>query len=601
MDTCPKSMTYHYHISSCQPSCRALSREDPTCGISFLPVDGCTCAHSTFLDNTGSCVPAEACPCYLGDSVVPSGESLHERLSRLYSPQCVPGCMCPDELVADSEGSCTAVADCPCVHEASYQAGQTIRVGCNTCYVVPWVWQCTDKPCPATCAVYKDGHYLTFDGQRYSFSEDCEYTLVQDRCGGNGSAQNAFCVVTEKVPCGTTGTTCSRDIKIFLGSYELKLSDGHVEVIKSAGPEAPYSICQVGIYPVGDTEASLALLWDKKTSVFLRLSPEFKGGVCGLCRNFDDNTINDFTTRSQSVEGDALEFGNSWKFSPTCPDALAPRDPCTANPHPKSWAQKQCSLINSPTFQACHAHVEPANYYEACVSDACACDLGGDCEHLCTAVAADAQACHDVGVCVSWRTPDIWDICPLFCDYYNPEGQCEWHYQPWGAPCMKTSQNPHGLCLQDTPGLEGCPKCPPEAPIFKEDNMQCVATRPSPPPPPPCQVQGKSYRPGAVGPSDKNCPSCDWTCTQTHLFPVVSICTESGVRCTYNPEACVCTYDGRHFHPGDVIYHTRDGTGSCISARCGAKGTIERSVHACSPSPQPPAPDHLLLLHRPHR
>lgn len=51
--------------------------------------------------------------------------------------------------------------------------------------------------------------------------------------------------------------------------------------------------------------------------------------------------------------------------------------------------------------------MEPAKYYEACVSDACACDSGGDCECFCTAVAAYAQACRDVGVCVSWRTPDV--------------------------------------------------------------------------------------------------------------------------------------------------------------------------------------------------
>lgn len=55
-----------------------------------------------------------------------------------------------------------------------------------------------------------------------------------------------------------------------------------------------------------------------------------------------------------------------------------------------------------PTLQ-----VDSTKYYEACVSDACACDSGGDCECFCTAVAAYAQACHDVGVCVSWRTPDI--------------------------------------------------------------------------------------------------------------------------------------------------------------------------------------------------
>ncbi|XP_034501752.1 mucin-5AC [Ailuropoda melanoleuca] len=626
MTTCPKSLTYRYHISTCQPTCRARSHEDVTCGISFVPVDGCTCPRGTFMDDAGKCVPATSCPCYYGGSVVPNGESLHERgvictctqgtLTCIggqfptpvctppmvyldcrnatpgtagagcqkscftldmdcYSSQCEPGCVCPDGLVADGEGRCIAAADCPCVHnEASYLPGQTVRVGCNTCTCKNRMWQCTDEACLATCAVYGDGHYLTFDGRRFSFSGDCAYTLLQDHCGGNGTTNGTFRVVTENVPCGTTGVTCSKAIKLFLGSYELRLSDGGVEVIeKGAGQEAPYSIRQMGIYLVVDTEAGLVLLWDRKTSIFLKLSPEFKGRVCGLCGNFDDNAGNDFTTRSRSVVGSALEFGNSWKFSPSCPDTPAPRDPCAANPYRKSWAQKQCSIINGAAFAACHAHVEPAKYYAACVGDACACDSGGDCECFCTAVAAYAQACHDVGVCVSWRTPDI---CPLFCDYYNPEGQCEWHYQPCGAPCMRTCRNPSGRCLHDLRGLEGCyPKCPPEAPIFDEDQMQCVATCPTPPPPLPCRVQGKSYRPGTAVPSDKNCHSC--------------ICTESGVHCVYDSEACVCTYDGRRFRPGDVIYHTTDGTGGCISARCSASGTIERDVYTCSPTtPAPP-------------
>ncbi|XP_035579046.1 mucin-5AC [Zalophus californianus] len=624
--TCPKSLTYHYHISTCQPTCRARSHEDVTCGISFVPVDGCTCPHGTFMDDAGKCVPATSCPCYHGGSVVPNGESLHERGvictctqgtmtciggqvptpvctppmvyfdcrnatpgaagascqkscftldMDCYSSQCEPGCVCPDGLVADGEGHCLTAADCPCVHnEASYPPGQTIRVGCNTCTCKNRMWQCTEDTCLATCAVYGDGHYLTFDGRRYSSSGDCGYTLVQDHCGGNGTANGTFRVVTENVPCGTTGVTCSKAIKLFLGSYELRLSDGGVEVIeKGVGQEVPYSIRQMGIYLVVDTEAGLVLLWDRKTSIFLKLSPEFKGRVCGLCGNFDDNAVNDFTTRSQSVVSSALEFSNSWKFSPSCPDAPAPRDPCTANPYRKSWAQKQCSIINSATFATCHAHVDPAKYYEACVGDACACDSGGDCECFCTAVAAYAQACHDMGVCVSWRTPDI---CPLFCDYYNPEGQCEWHYQPCGAPCMRTCRNPSGRCLHDLHGLEGCyPKCPPEAPIFDEDQMQCVAMCPTPPPPLPCRVQGKSYRPGMAVPSSKNCHSC--------------VCTESGVQCAYDSEACVCIYDGRRFRPGDVIYHTTDGTGGCISAHCSASGTIERRVYACSSTtPTPP-------------
>nr|XP_034790031.2 mucin-5AC [Pan paniscus] len=626
MTTCPKSMTYHYHVSTCQPTCRSLSEGDITCSVGFIPVDGCICPKGTFLDDTGKCVQASNCPCYHRGSMIPNGESVHDsgaictcthgKLSCIgdqapapvcaapmvffdcrnatpgdtgagcqkschtldmtcYSPQCVPGCVCPDGLVADGEGGCITAEDCPCVHnEASYRAGQTIRVGCNTCTCDSRMWRCTDDPCLATCAVYGDGHYLTFDGQSYSFNGDCEYTLVQNHCGGKDSTQDSFRVVTENVPCGTTGTTCSKAIKIFLGGFELKLSHGKVEVIGTdESQEVPYTIRQMGIYLVVDTDIGLVLLWDKKTSIFINLSPEFKGRVCGLCGNFDDIAVNDFATRSWSVVGDVLEFGNSWKLSPSCPDALAPKDPCTANPFRKSWAQKQCSILHGPTFAACHAHVEPARYYEACVNDACACDSGGDCECFCTAVAAYAQACHEVGLCVSWRTPSI---CPLFCDYYNPEGQCEWHYQPCGAPCLRTCRNPRGDCLRDVRGLEGCyPKCPPEAPIFDEDKMQCVATCPTPPLPPRCHVHGKSYRPGAVVPSDKNCQSC--------------LCTERGVECTYKAEACVCTYNGQRFHPGDVIYHTTDGTGGCISARCGANGTIERRVYPCSPTtPVPP-------------
>lgn len=62
-----------------------------------------------------------------------------------------------------------------------------------------------------------------------------------------------------------------------------------------------------------------------------------------------------------------------------------------------------------PVEQTYHPlpQVDSTKYYEACVGDTCACDSGGDCECLCTAVAAYAQACHDAGVCVSWRTPDI--------------------------------------------------------------------------------------------------------------------------------------------------------------------------------------------------
>lgn len=42
-------------------------------------------------------------------------------------------------------------------------------------------WECSDRPCLGTCVAYGDGHFLTFDGERYGFEGSCEYTLAQVR------------------------------------------------------------------------------------------------------------------------------------------------------------------------------------------------------------------------------------------------------------------------------------------------------------------------------------------------------------------------------------------------------------------------------------
>lgn len=43
----------------------------------------------------------------------------------------------------------------------------------------------------------------------------------------------------------------------------------------------------------------------------------------------------------------------------------------------------------------------------------------------------------------------------LFCDFYNPDGECEWHYESCGKPCMKTCRNPSAMCYNQIPALEG--------------------------------------------------------------------------------------------------------------------------------------------------
>ncbi|XP_077640544.1 mucin-5AC [Lonchura striata] len=613
---CPKSLKYTYNVDSCQPTCRSLSEPDVTCSIKFVPVDGCTCINGTYMDDSGKCVPASSCPCYYKGTPLSSGEVVHDngvvctcaygKLSCIgekpepvcvppmvyvdcdnvtanvvgagcqkscqtldmecYKTHCVSGCVCPHDQVLDGKGGCIAPEDCPCIHNGNfYSPGESIRVGCNNCTCRNRKWQCSEEPCLETCSVYGDGHYTTFDGKRFDFEGDCEYVLVQNYCGQQAMNQGTFRVITENIPCGTTGTTCSKSIKVFLGNYELVLSDGHSDVIqRTPGGKMPFQIRSMGIYLVVDTTVGLILMWDKKTSIFIKLSPSFQGHVCGLCGNYDGNGNNDFTTRIQSVVGNVLEFANSWKVSSNCPNANRTQDPCTANPYRKAWAQKQCSIITSEVFAKCHSQVEPNEYYQACVDDACACDTGGDCECFCTAVAAYAQACNELDICISWRTPSI---CPLFCDYYNPQGECEWHYKPCGAPCMKTCNNPSGKCLHEMRGLEGCyPQCPKNKPYFDEETMTCVSYCG-------CYEDGRYYKPGMEMPSKQNCESCE--------------CTIHGKKCRYDEHECVCIYEGQKYNYNDVVYNTTDGTGWCIVAICGTNGTLQRLMHECQIATSP--------------
>ncbi|XP_061102940.1 mucin-5AC-like [Conger conger] len=519
---CPSTMVYSYNIRDNNSTCRCYSDPDSDCSSTFDPVDGCSCAEGTFLDEDGKCVLPVNCPCFYKGLMLTPGEVLTKdgamwltwiKLFPLapackapmvffncsdvgtrvkgaecqkscltmdmtcVSSRCLSGCVCPSGLVADGKGGCVKEELCPCVHNgASYKPGDSIKVECNTCTCKERKWQCTTLQCHGTCAVYGDGHYTTFDEKRFTFTGSCEYTLTQDYCSNNASnnvSSGTFRIVTENVPCGTTGTTCSKAIKLYLGTNELILTEGNYQVIqRGKGEQVPYRIHTMGIYLVIEANNGLILIWDKKTSVFIKLSPKFKGHVCGLCGNYDGNENNDFTTRSKAVAVNVLEFGNSWKDSPSCPDTGSKKDPCITNPYRQSWAQKHCSIITSNTFTACHSQVDPTPYYAACVSDTCACDSGGDCECFCTAVAAYAKACNQAGACVAWRSPQI---CPLFCDFYNPPGECEWHYKPCGAPCMKTCRNPSGTCSNLIPALEGCyPNCPTKEPYFDEDTMKCV-------------------------------------------------------------------------------------------------------------------------------
>nr|XP_021326450.1 mucin-2-like [Danio rerio] len=231
-------------------------------------------------------------------------------------------------------------------------------------------------------------------------------------------------------------------------------------------------IRKIGMYLVIDTNIGLTVLWDRKTTIHIILQPEYMGEVCGLCGNFNGDGKDDFTTKGGVQTSNVIEFVDSWKQKTSCPDAAPDFDPCVKNLYREEWAVLKCSIITSDTFKDCQKKVDPTPYYDNCLKDTCACDTGGDCECLCTAVAAYAQACNEADVCVNWRTPDF---CPVYCDYYNKPDECTWHYSPCHPPCYKTCLNPSGICNNTLPNLEGCfLTCPDDKPFYDDENQVCV-------------------------------------------------------------------------------------------------------------------------------
>ncbi|XP_069077568.1 mucin-5B-like [Pleurodeles waltl] len=476
------------------------------------------------------------------------------------SRQCISGCICPTGMVLDGSGGCVLTEQCPCIHNGeAYQQGDTIQVSCNTCTCTNKSWSCTNRLCLGSCTTYGEGNYVTFDNRRFRFSGNCEYILTQDYCSSS-THQGTFSVIIENVPCSTSGITCAKALKLSLGSYMFTFRDAQFKVEDTRiGKRVPYKIRYMGIYLVVEGSNGMILLWDKKTTIFVKLTTVFTGVACGLCGNFDGNSLNDFTTRSLSVVEDVLEFGDSWKFSSFCKIVDPPRVPCLDNPPRRFWAQKQCSIILSATFADCQRQVNPVPYYDVCVTDSCACDIGGDCECFCTAVAAYAQACSDNGICVNWRSPEI---CPLFCDYYNSHGDCDWHYQPCGAPCLKTCRNPTGQCLYVLPPLEGCyPRCPTERPFYDEDRKQCVAK---------CGCYDDEENRYEFGEKVDLCVSCQ-----------ICNCTMNGIECAYDVRACFCVFNGKVYGYQEIIYSKTDKMGRCINVTCGADGNTEIVVYSC--------------------
>ncbi|KAL4222951.1 Mucin-5B [Mactra antiquata] len=463
---CKGGQEYQVCPNECTRTCYNIAN-DPGCTQSSVCAEGCGCPANQTLDDSGNCIAIAQCPCKFSNQEFAAGATVErgDQICTCYEGRwscaakptnvfhiggvekicppdmeyttcvsdcpatcenmnnatavacntttCRDGCVCKQGYVREGN-TCVLRSECPCYHGGrAYKEGETFSMECNQCTCRSRLWVCESKECPAVCSAYGDSHYTTFDGKSYEFQGSCDYVFAKS------TADNPikFEITTENIPCGTTGVTCTRSISFSIGEqgtanfYRIQLVQGKPVVPE---PGSPFTVREVGNFIIITTPQGITLEWDKGTRLYLKLRTEHRNQVEGLCGNFDGNQKNDFTTpQGGPAASRATTFADSWKVHAFCGNSKEIIDTCQSNTERQPWAQQKCNIIASKVFESCHGIVPYQEYVDRCIFDGCACDTGGDCECLCTAVAAYAHQCAMNGVPVQWRTEEF---CPIMCE-----------------------------------------------------------------------------------------------------------------------------------------------------------------------------------------
>lgn len=302
-----------------------------------------------------------------------------------------PGCACPEgKLLLDSTSKCLPIDECPCQYNRQFYPTNAAIIqnnhGCQNCTCEKGgLWSCKKTICSKTCTIFGHAHYRTFDGLYYNFPGQCQYILVQD-------SKNFFRILTQNIPCGSSGQICSKNILIEYNGVTMDLVRGRpiffndIELTNYRVQPVRFGdihIYQMGIYTIIKTD-HFTVKWDEQT--FVEITIQSTNDVSGLCGNNNDNFDDDFQTANEGLQTNVFDMAKSWQTSVQCvpvSNQTLTNDPCDdsyEHGQRRAWAQSKCDLIrlksaieNNP-FEICIEKMESSlieKYYQACLYDAC--------------------------------------------------------------------------------------------------------------------------------------------------------------------------------------------------------------------------------------
>uniref|UniRef100_A0A4W6BMJ7 Mucin 5f n=1 Tax=Lates calcarifer TaxID=8187 RepID=A0A4W6BMJ7_LATCA len=356
------------------------------------------------------------------------------------------------------------------------------------------------------CSGWGDPHYVTFDGQYYSFQKNCTYVLVKEII-----PKYNFKILIDNENCDASGAvTCTKALIV-------KCSDNLKKMFCLVFPtysNEDFIITSTTVKLVLKIPAIEAVVLFKGLSFSVDLPFSlFHNNTEGQCGTCDNNRKNDCRLPNGQIHPSCSVMGHHWyvpdKKKPYC-EKPPPTPIPTPRPTQTPCKPAICEILKSKVFEKCHKVIPPQPFYEACKFDVC---------HMpnstvgCSSLEAYATMCADASVCVAWRNATKGQ-----CEYKCPENKV---YKPCGPTVVPTCN-----ITDYNRFVEGC-FCPEGMTLFSSKSNICVASCCTGP-----DGQPKQVNPGETWQS--GCQQCN--------------CDEDGVQC--EPRTCptqkpvTCTEEG---------------------------------------------------------
>uniref|UniRef100_K7FN87 VWFD domain-containing protein n=1 Tax=Pelodiscus sinensis TaxID=13735 RepID=K7FN87_PELSI len=518
--TCPLNSHYELCGTSCPTTCHstwALHRCEEPCA------EGCFC-DTGFTLSGDQCVPVAQCGCVHQDRYYQKEEEFYP------STSCRERCLCKGNGVIECrEASCGVNEECG------------VKNGVLGCHTVGY----------GTCLVSGSNHYTAFDGWALDFQGSCTYTLAKV-CRSDSGLGN-FSVVVENEGAGGGHVVVMKTVVVSVHDYTITMErgrkwkvlvGGELYTLPLATNDGKLWINQEGNNIILQSAAGLGVFYDAATYLRVSIPSTYKGHVCGLCGNFNDDKNDDLLLPGVKNTQNVDEFVSSWKVpieGALCSDGCGEKCPtCDAAQTAPYQAESSCGLIKAASgpFRDCHSLVSPAEYFSQCLHDMCT--TNGTGETLCQSLQAYAAACQAAGARIkTWRTASF---CPLACPANS-------HYELCTRSCDFTCASLFAPVRCTGKCFEGC-LCDPE---YVSDGGVCVSMDKCG-----CVHNGRYIKVGAGYSTEISTEICtcqasgevvceESQCTQEEECMVrngMRSCVQQMGRCTLAPGAWFTSFDG---------------------------------------------------------